>query len=84
MQPKMNKRKSVSKMTEKDAKDATKYVLTHQTVDAEGDLETNLVKVIVLLLHNLTTRHKTRVVTVHDTRHVLSLYMTQDTCCHCT
>jgi len=43
----MNKRKSVSKMTEKDAKDATKYVLTHQTVDAEGDLETNLVKVIV-------------------------------------
>ena len=42
----MNKRKSVSKVTEKDAKDATKYVLTHQTVDSEGDLETNLVKVI--------------------------------------
>jgi len=47
LQPKMNKRKSVSKMTEKDAKDATKYVLTHQTVDSEGDLETNLVKVTV-------------------------------------
>ena len=45
LQPKMNKRKSVSKMTEKDTRDATKYVLTHQTVDSEGDLETNLVKV---------------------------------------
>ena len=50
LQPKMNKRKSVSKMTEKDAKDATKYVLTHQTVDSEGDLETNLVKVTVKIL----------------------------------
>jgi len=48
MQPKMNKRKSVSRVTEKDAKDATKYVLTHQRVDAEGDLETNLVKVLEL------------------------------------
>ena len=46
----MNKRKSVSKVTEKNAKDATKYVLTHQTVDAEGDLETNLVKVIYMFL----------------------------------
>ena len=46
LQPKMNKRKSVSKFTEKDARDATKYVLTHQTVDSEGDLETNLVKVM--------------------------------------
>jgi len=43
----MNKRKSVTRVTEKDARDATKYVLTHQTVDSEGDLETNLVKVIV-------------------------------------
>ena len=50
LQPKMNKRKSVSKVTEKNAKDATKYVLTHQTVDAEGDLETNLVKVIYVFL----------------------------------
>jgi len=43
----MNKRKSVTRMTEKDTRDATKYVLTHQTVDSEGDLETNLVKVTV-------------------------------------
>jgi len=43
----MNKRKSVSRVTERDARDANKYVLTHQTVDSEGDLETNLVKVIV-------------------------------------
>ena len=68
----MNKRKSVSKVTEKDAKDATKYVLTHQTVDAEGDLETNLVKVIVLLLqciaylHNTAWCVKSSVVTVRD------------------
>jgi len=48
----MNKRKSVSKVTEKDAKDATKYVLTHQTVDAEGDLETNLVKVTIVSCWN--------------------------------
>ena len=53
----MNKRKSVSKVTEKDAKDANKYVLTHQTFDCEGDLETNLVKVIVTLLYGLGTRH---------------------------
>jgi len=49
----MNKRKSVSRVTEKDTQAATKYVLTHQTVDTEGDLETNLVKVCVVLMQQL-------------------------------
>jgi len=54
----MNKRKSVSKITEKDAKDATKYVLTHQTVDSEGDLETNLVKVNIINAGTHAAQHR--------------------------
>jgi kinesin family protein 23 len=44
LQPKMNKRKSVTRLSEKDTKEATKYVLTHQTLDSDGDVQTNLVK----------------------------------------
>ena len=43
----MKKRKSVTKLNEKDTKEATKYVLTHQSVDSDGDMATKLVKVSV-------------------------------------
>ena len=45
LQPRMNRRKSVTKLSEKDTKDANKYVLTHQQLDFDGDLQTQLVKV---------------------------------------
>jgi len=53
LQPKMKKRKSVSTLSEKNTKEATKYVLTHQDLDSDGDLATKLVKVWSLFLtHN--------------------------------
>ena len=45
LQPKMKKRRSVTKLTEKDTKGASKYVLTHQAVDSDGDMATKYVKV---------------------------------------
>lgn len=45
MQPKMNRKKSVSKLELKDAKQASKYVLTHLEQDERGEIQANLVKV---------------------------------------
>ncbi|XP_035825557.1 kinesin-like protein KIF23 isoform X2 [Aplysia californica] len=44
MQPKMTKKKSVSKLDVKDTKSASKYVLTHQEQDSSDELVTKLVK----------------------------------------
>lgn len=46
MQPKMNgKKKSVSKLELKDTKNSSRYLLTHQQQDENGDIKTNLIKV---------------------------------------
>ncbi|CAG2186745.1 KIF23 [Mytilus edulis] len=44
LQPKLKKKKSVSKLEVKDTKEATKYILTHQDIDSAGELETKLIK----------------------------------------
>ncbi|XP_021341175.1 kinesin-like protein KIF23 isoform X4 [Mizuhopecten yessoensis] len=44
LQPKMKKKKSVTKLEVKDTKEASKYCLTHQQMDSGGELETRLVK----------------------------------------
>lgn len=49
MQPVLNKRKSVTNLSEKDLK-ADKYALTHQDLDSDGDLRTKLVKVLEKLI----------------------------------
>ena len=41
----MKKRRSVTKLSEKDTQKASKYVLTHQELDSDGDLATKYVKV---------------------------------------
>ena len=43
LQPKLKKKKSVSKLEVKDTKEATKYILTHQDIDSVGELETKLI-----------------------------------------
>lgn len=45
MQPKMNRKKSVSKLELKDAKQSSRYLLTHQQQDDNGEIKTNLIKV---------------------------------------
>lgn len=45
MQPQMKKRKSVTKLTEKDTKSASKYAMTTQQLDSEGEVSTKIVKV---------------------------------------
>ena len=56
-QPKMKKRKSVTKLDAKDViNDKTsKYVLTHQDQDSQGEVETHMVKVRTPL-HQLLSR----------------------------
>ena len=51
-QPKMKKRKSVTKLDAKDVinEKTSKYVLTHQDQDSQGEVETHMVKVSWLLL----------------------------------
>lgn len=44
LQPKMPRKKSVSKLELNDAKKSTKYVLTHQSCDEHGEIRTNLIK----------------------------------------
>lgn len=44
LQPKLKKKKSVSKLEVKDTKEANKYMLTHQDVDSAGEIETKLIK----------------------------------------
>ena len=44
LQPKLVRKKSVSKLELSDAKKSSKYVLTHQEQDEEGELVTNLIK----------------------------------------
>jgi kinesin family member 23 len=44
MQPKMERKKSVSRIELSDAKKSTKYVLTHQQQDEDGEVVTNLIK----------------------------------------
>jgi hypothetical protein len=45
LQPKMHRKKSVSKVELADAKKSSKYVLTHQQQDDDGELITNLIRV---------------------------------------
>jgi kinesin family protein 23 len=45
LQPNIKRKKSVSKLEEKDTKEASKYVLTHQEMDSDDKLTTKLVKV---------------------------------------
>lgn len=44
MQPKMQRKKSVSKVELNDAKKSSKYLLTHQQQDSDGEVVTNLIK----------------------------------------
>ena len=44
MQPKMQRKKSVSKVELNDAKKSTRYLLTHQQQDSDGEVVTNLIK----------------------------------------
>jgi len=44
MQPKMGKKRSVSRLDVKDTKSASKYVLTHQEQDSSDELVTKLIK----------------------------------------
>lgn len=44
LQPAIKRKKSVSKLTEKATKDVSKYILTHQEADSDGDIATKLVK----------------------------------------
>lgn len=44
MQPKMDRKKSVSKLELSDTKKSTKYLLTHQQQDQDGEIVTNLIK----------------------------------------
>jgi hypothetical protein len=44
LQPKMSRKKSVSKLELSDAKKSSKYVLTHQQQDDEGEVITSLIK----------------------------------------
>ncbi len=50
LQPKMQRKKSVSKVELTDAKKSTKYVLTHQSQDEHGEIRTNLIKVLYLYI----------------------------------
>lgn len=44
LQPKMHRKKSVSRLELHDAKKSSKYVLTHQQQDENGEIRTNLIK----------------------------------------
>ncbi|XP_061185396.1 kinesin-like protein KIF23 isoform X2 [Saccostrea echinata] len=44
LQPKMKKKKSVSKLEVKDTKEVSKYMLTHQDMDSEDNLTTQIYK----------------------------------------
>lgn len=44
LQPKIKKKKSVSKLEVKDTKEASKYMLTHQDMDSEDNLTTKIYK----------------------------------------
>lgn len=44
MQPKMQRKKSVSKVELNDAKKSSRYLLTHQQLDSDGEIVTNLIK----------------------------------------
>ena len=45
LQPKIKKKKSVSKLEVKDTKEASKYMLTHQDMDSDDNLTTKIYKV---------------------------------------
>jgi hypothetical protein len=49
----MKRKKSVSKIELDDAKNASKYLLTHQQQDDEGEIITNLIKVFSTYLFEL-------------------------------
>jgi kinesin family protein 23 len=44
MQPKFGRKKSVSRVELNDAKKSSKYALTHQQTDSNGEIVTNLIK----------------------------------------
>ena len=52
----MKKRRSVTKLTEKDTKMASKYVLTTQHLDSEGEVATQLVKVFIQFINHVIGR----------------------------
>ena len=45
LQPKMERKKSVSRVELKDTMNSSRYLLTHQQQDENGDIKTNLIKV---------------------------------------
>ena len=49
MQPKMKRKKSVNKIEFNDTQKSSKYVLTHQQQDDEGEVVTNLIKGDILV-----------------------------------
>ena len=52
MQPSnFKKRKSKTKLSEKDLPSSTNYALTHQEQDSDGDIETQIYKVLELFLY---------------------------------
>ena len=46
LQPKINRKRSVNILQFKDTKKSSKYLLTHQQQDEDGEIKTNLIKVI--------------------------------------
>ena len=48
LQPRLKKKKSVTKLEVKDTKEASKYMLTHQEQDSNGEMETRLIKVCII------------------------------------
>lgn len=48
LQPKIKKKKSVGKLEVKDTNKASRYILTTQDTDNKGNVETKLVKVLLL------------------------------------
>ena len=51
LQPKMRKKKSLTRLTEKATTKANKYVLATHGVDSDGDIATKYVKVIPVTSH---------------------------------
>ena len=45
LQPTLKKKKSVSRLEQKDTKGASKYMLTHQDIGSDGEFQTKYFKV---------------------------------------
>lgn len=57
LQPRIKTAKTGAKLSEKDLKDkdTSKYLLTHQSLDSDGEMATQLVKVCHFCYYHLTT-----------------------------